>query len=95
MIGKKYITVGSKNLIYRTQADLVLTTAFQMIDLNIDANNFRIVNKAATQINFSFDGTTNKGDLEAGEWTSFAGLRSPVIWLKGAVGGEAYKLWAW
>jgi hypothetical protein len=47
------------------------------------------------EIQFSFDGVTVEGDLIAGESMNFFTYRRKVIYVRGATGGEEYRLWAW
>lgn len=47
------------------------------------------------EIQFSFDGVTVEGDLLAQESMNFFTLRRKVIYLRGPVGGEPYRVWAW
>lgn len=49
----------------------------------------------ANEIQFSFDGITVEGDLLNGESMNFFSLRRKAIYLRGAAGGEPYRVWAW
>ena len=49
----------------------------------------------ANEIQFSFDGITVEGDLLAGESMNFFSLRRKVVYLRGAAGGEPYRVWSW
>lgn len=49
----------------------------------------------ASEIQFSFDGITVEGDLLAQESMNFFTDRRKVIFLRGTLGGEPYRLWAW
>lgn len=48
-----------------------------------------------SEIQFSFDGITVEGDLVANESMNFFTIRRKIIYLRGAGGGEPYRLWAW
>lgn len=47
------------------------------------------------EIQFSFDGVTVEGDLLPQESMNFFTYRRKVIYLRGAAGGEEYRVWAW
>lgn len=49
----------------------------------------------ANEIQFSFDGITVEGDLLPMESMNFFTYRRKVVYLRGAVGAEPYRLWAW
>jgi hypothetical protein len=49
----------------------------------------------ANEIQFSFDGVTVDGDLLAGESMNFYSLRRKVVYLRGSVANEPYRVWAW
>ena len=49
----------------------------------------------ANEIQFSFDGVTPEGDLLPGESMNFFGFRRKVVYLKGSVAHEPYRVWAW
>ncbi|MGD9730091.1 MAG: hypothetical protein AB7L09_00160 [Nitrospira sp.] len=50
---------------------------------------------ATTEIQFSFDGITVEGDLLPQESMNFFTYRRKVVYLRGASGGEEYRVWAW
>jgi hypothetical protein len=83
-----------------------LTTAFSaakfdLIDKGDGKTNFVsqgliIANDHATnEIQFSFDGITVEGDLLPLESMNFFTFRRKVIYLRGAAGGEPYRVWGW
>ena len=49
----------------------------------------------ANEIQFSFDGITVEGDLLPQESMNFFTYRRKVVYLRGAVGGEEFRVWAW
>lgn len=49
----------------------------------------------AAEIQFSFDGITVEGDLLPQESMNFFTFRRKVVYLRGAAGGEPYRVWAW
>jgi len=48
-----------------------------------------------TEVQFSFDGVTVEGDLLAQESMNFFTYRRKIIYLRGASGGEPFRVWAW
>lgn len=48
-----------------------------------------------TEVQFSFDGVTVEGDLLAQESMNFFTYRRKIVYLRGASGGEPYRVWAW
>lgn len=50
---------------------------------------------SAREVQFSFDGVTVEGDLLAQESMNFFTFRRKVVFLRGASGGEEYRVWAW
>ena len=47
------------------------------------------------EIQFSFDGVTVEGDLIPQESMNFTYMRRKVVYLRGAAGGEEYRVWSW
>jgi len=47
-----------------------------------------------TAIQFSFDGTTVHGDLEAQEDITFDGKRATQLWIR-STGVSSFRVWAW
>lgn len=56
---------------------------------------FQVINDSAVSIFFSFDGVKDHFELFAGENVLFDKLHTDRIWLRGAAGGEAYRLIVW
>jgi len=52
-------------------------------------------NDSVTVIFFSLDSITDHGAILVGETVQFDFIRARQIWLRGTVGGEAYRLWVW
>lgn len=50
---------------------------------------------AANEISYSFDGVTVDGDLMPMESMNFFSMRHKVVYLRGEVGGEPYRVSAW
>jgi hypothetical protein len=83
----------------------LLTTSFSDCELvfidKTDATNFVsqgviIANDSSTdEISYSFDGVTIDGDLLPQESMNFFAMRHKVVYLKGAVGNEPYRVTAW
>lgn len=83
-----------------------LTTDFQICKLefidkgdgktNFNSEGVIIANDSLTEeIQFSFDGVTVEGDLLSKETMNFLHIKRKVIYLRGAAGGEPYRVWAW
>ena len=84
----------------------VLTTDFKdcqlvFIDREDGKTNFTsqgviIANDSSTnEISYSFDGVTVDGDLLHQESMNFFSMRHKVVYLRGAVGAEPYRVSAW
>ena len=54
-----------------------------------------LANDGGSDIFFSWDGINVHGRVSPGTNVSFEHKRKRKIFLRGAVGGETYRLWAW
>jgi len=64
-------------------------------DTGFTSTGLQLINDAATSIFFSLDGKRDHFELRAGENILFDFIRAQGIWLRGAAGGEAYRLIVW
>lgn len=73
------------------------TNAFVEVDFGFLAGHFILVvpSNASEDVQFSLDGTTLEGELEAGEAPTFDGRTIEKIYVKSASGGEEVRIWAW
>ena len=49
----------------------------------------------ANEIQFSFDGITVEGDLLPNESMNFFTFRRKIVYLRGSVANEPFRVWAW
>ena len=92
-------------ILYKDQAAIALTTAFQKIDFvdSLAGKNFVSTGiilsndetAAANEIHFSFDGTATHGKVKGGETLNFDRASKGSIWVKGSSAGYSYRFWAW
>jgi len=80
---------------FQNQAGMALTTGYKQVLFGFKSSSIQIVNDAATAITFSFDGVTAHGIVLANSTLTLQWIRRPQIYLKGASGGEAYRLFVW
>ena len=52
------------------------------------------INDAAINVNFSFDGTTTHGQLQAGETFSFENKSATKVYFKDTAGTSLVRVWA-
>lgn len=99
-------TTSVRSYRFYTRSDPALTTNFadcQLTFIDKDDNRTNFLSQGviianddnASEIQFSFDGTTVEGDLLPQESMNFFTFRHKVIYLRGAAGGEPYRLWSW
>lgn len=81
----------SSNSFFHDQGGTALTTNFQKVDFGFDSKNIFLSSDSGT-IEYSFDGSTTHGRLTNGEQRSMPDRSQTKIFLKGAAGGEQYRL---
>ena len=86
----------SSNGFFKDQGDLALTTNFKAIDFKTGSREFRSIHIVLASdsgiIEYSLNGTDTHGKLTNGEIRIMPGRSLARIYLKGATGGESYRL---
>lgn len=73
------------------------TTAYVETAFSFLAGHFMLVvpSDASEDVQFSLDGTTLEGELEAGDAPTYDGRTIEKVYLKSASGGVDVRIWAW
>lgn len=97
LLAKKSV-VGSSDAFYADSTMVPLTNAWQNVAFGFNSFNITLTHDGAItdgDIFYSFDGVTTHGRLRSGEGFAHDFQTQPSIWMKGAAGGEAYRLGAY
>ena len=86
---------ASSNHYYSDDNIKPLTNTYQELPFGFESKHIIISNDSSNDIQFKFTDGGNDEVLKAGEVITLDWFAAERIYLKGAAGGEKYRLWVW